>query len=887
MRDRWAELCRRLVPETLRECAFEPAAADLHQEWTSRRNARTFARLGHGLRLLVLALECRRLAVSARWSDPLPENRENRMSLWFRDLRHTIRQLKRQPMFAATAILTLALGTGANLTIFSFVNSFLLSPIQAASPDRLVRVYGVADRTDRDVVSFPDYVDARTAATGVDLAAHSVRSARVGAAESVEVRAIELVSGNYFRVMGVSPAAGRLIDQRDDAAEGSRAVVVLAHGFWRSRFAGSLAAIGEKLEISGVPFEIIGVAPPGYRGTFNAHAVDLWAPVTVHQAVRPTGLSMTRRGWGWLSMIGRLKPGVELSAVHHDLGLAAADIRQRFPDHAAQKFDFAITPASGVNESDREVMMAVLGTAFGFTVLLMVVTCANLAGVMQARLAARRREMAIRQSLGAGRGRLAAEWLTECLCLAAAGGLAGLGVARLVGEGLSRMPMPSQIFGDFSLETTLDWRLVTYGIAVFLISALIVGCAPAWRAGRLHVFPLLKDEGGTVTTGRRGTRLRRIAVFVQVTVSVVLLTAAGLLATGLTRQHGLTPGFRTDVLGLASFNLERESPDARRDLIERLIARVRSHPGVEAVDISTTIPLGLNRNRMGIAVPGYVSPEGKRISVIDFNTVGPDFFQALGIAFVAGQSWPARDVKPLVLVVNETFARRFWPNGNPVGQTVEVVGKGFVNVSGVVHDHAYYEIGEAPRPFIYVPAALEAPGSFGITVRTTRDPSTVMKELRSQIAAIDPRLAPYDVLTFEELRRVPLFPARIVMWTAVAFGAVALVLTGVGLYGVVSTSVAQRSREFGVRIALGARPSDLLRGVMREAGTLVAMGAVAGLVVSFFGARVLESTLTGAGTFTPMVTLPIAVALGALALAAAWSPARRAARVDPVVALKS
>ncbi|MGE5837768.1 MAG: ABC transporter permease [Acidobacteriota bacterium] len=891
MPERWSAFCRRLVPASFRERVFDPAVADLHHERTRvselpHRWSRTVRRTTCDVRLLVLALECRRLALAPKWSEPLTPSREGRVTMWLRDLRLTLRTLARQPGFTAAAVATLALGTGANLTIFSFVNAFLLAPIPARDPATLVRVYGTADGIDRDTISYPDYVDGRDRARGLDLAAHAVTSTRVGPADAVEIRTAEVVTGNYFRVLGLTPTAGRLLDERDDVSEGVRPVVVLSHGYWRSQFAGSPTTIGQKLIVNGVPFEIVGVAPPGYRGTFSSHAVDFWAPLMMHQTVRPTGLSISRRGWGWLSMIGRLQPGVDIAGVRHDLDLAAVEIRQRFSDHASSKFGFAVTPASAVNEAERGVITPVLATAFGFTVLLMIVTCANLAGVMQARVAARRREMAVRQALGAGRGRLASEWLTECFCLAIIGGVAGLLLARLIGAGLSRIPLPLQILGDFSFDTALDWRVIAYAAALSLVSGLVFGLAPAWRASRLHAFPLLKDDGGTVAGGRRGTKVRRAAVFVQITISVVLLTGAGLLATALVRQQRLTPGFRTDELGLASFNLHRETPEMRRALTDQLLERVRSHPAVESADISATVPLSFDHNRMGIAVPGYVRPDGKRSSSIDFNTVGPAFFQTLGITFVAGESWSSPDPAPKVLVVNETFARRFWPEKPAVGQSVEILGRGMLQVAGVVKDHAYYEIGESPRPFMYVPTALGPPGSFTLHVRTRQDPSAVMKELRTAIAAVDPRLAPYDVMTFDELRAVPLFPARMVMWAAVAFGLIALLLTSVGLYGVVSTSVAQRAHEIGIRMALGARPRDILRGVLREAAVLVLLGAAGGVVVAYFGARVLEAVMAGAGTFSVTVSLIIAVALGLLALVASWAPARRAARVDPVSALK-
>ncbi len=891
MRERWAEICRQLVPEAMRECAFDPAAADLCHEWMSRslprgRLAAALAGLRYGIRLLVTALECRRLAVSSSWISPLQDNRENRMVIWLRDLARTIRQLIRQPLFTAAAVLTVALGTGANLTIFSFVNTLLLTPIPARDPASLVRVYGVAENTTTDVVSHPTYLDAQKGAPGLDLAAHSIAAARVGTGDAVEVRTVELISGTYFRVLGLAPASGRLIDERDDVTEGGHPVVVLAHGFWQSRFAGSQAAIGQALPINGVPFEIIGIAPEGYRGTFSAHAVDFWAPVMMHRAVQPSARKLTRRGWGFLSMIGRLKPGADLRSVGHDLDLVGDQIRQQFPTTVGSKFGLVVTPASAVNEADRRVMAPVLSTAFGFTILLMVVTCANLAGVMQARLSARRREMAIRHSLGAGRGRLASEWLTECLCLSIAGGVAGLVIARVTALAMARMQAPLVILGDLSFETLLDWRLMAYAVVLSLGCGLIYGLAPAWRAGRLQAFPLLKDEGATVAGGRQGTRLRRIAVLAQVTVSVVLLTAAGLLGAAIVRQQGLSPGFRTDDLGIASFNVSSEPGDVRTDLVQRLLERVRRHPAVVSADMTGRPPLSIGRDRMGIAIPGYVRPDGRRNMSIDYSVVGADFFKTLGFVFVAGATWSPHDQRPAVLVVNETFARRFWPDKNPVGQPVEILGRGTVAIAGVVRDTAHYEIGEAPLPFMYIPSVVEPPDSFELLVRTGQDPAAVMKDLRPQMAAVDPRLAPYDVMTFDELRRVPLFPGRLVMWTAVAFGLIALVLTGVGLYGVVSTSVAQRSREFGVRIALGARPADIERGVLREAGALVLLGATFGVLGAYFGAGVLESIVSGAGAFNPIISLPIAIGLAMLAILAAWVPAARAALVDPVLTLR-
>jgi predicted permease len=897
MLDRWAALCRRVVPKEVRATAFDPAVDDLRAEDAERSRhrpgavGRALARLRLAARMAIVALQCLRLpAHAATLSGPHPSTPQRWLAMWRYELGQSIRLFVRRPGFAATAVLTLAFGIGANLAVFSFVNTFLLAPVPVPDPAGLVRVHGIAPSTRTDVVSFPDYSDARTTAQpSLDLAAHAQRMARVVIGETPENRTVELVTGNYFRVLGLGARAGRLLDERDDIPEGAHPVLVISDQLARARFGGSNGAIGQRVLVNRTPFEIVGVAPAGFRGTFNSHRIDLWAPLSMQQAVQLSGRTLMRRGWGWLSMIGRVRRGVPLQQVQGGLDAAAADIKRRFPT-APGGTGFAMVRASALEDGARGSVTPFLALVFGFTALLFVVTCANLAGLMQARLLSRTRELAIRQSLGAGRGRLAVAWLAESLVLSMAGAVAGVAVSRLISLLVARVTLPTQLLGDITFETTLDARVWAHALGVALVASLLFGLSPAFRAGRTAPLDVLKADGGTITTSRRGLRLRRIAVFVQVAVSVVLLVAAGLLAAGLVRERALDPGYQTDALGLLSFNLQGQGIEqsARQDAARRLLDQIRAEPGVTNAELAMTVPLALGRDRMRFRVPGYREPDGSANVSIEFNTVGARYFSTLGIPFVAGRSWVPEQIQAgePPIVITEAMARRYWKDGQALGELVELVGTGMLRVSGIVRDTAYHEIGEAPLPIVFLPAELQTPGSFTVLIRTSGDSRPALHRLERSLPALDSRFAPFDVLTFEDLRAVPLFPARMLLIAAGAFGILALALTGLGLYGVVASSVAQRTREIGVRMALGARPVDVLRGILREAGALVALGTFSGGVGAYFLAQTLRVWLARLPTFDPLVAIVVALLLAGFAVIAAWAPARKAARIDPVDALR-
>lgn len=896
MPDRWIAWCRRLAPRSLRDEAFDPSVDDLRLAACERphgsgRLPRLTAGLGLRARILIVALQCQRLHLASLVDHDaaLPWGRTTKGTL-MRDLAAVIRRLWREPRFSLAVVLTLALGLGANLTVFTFVDAYLLAPLPVPGAEALLRVSEDRGNAVADLTSYPNYRDARDAtATVIDLAAHTQTMALIGPPEAAEVRPLEVVSGNYFRVLQLVPQAGRLLVDADDVVELGNPVVVISDGYWRSRLAGRTDAVGQSLIINGAPFEIVGIAPRGFGGTYAAHRMDVWAPVTMQQHVRPRGLSIDRRTWGWLWMIGRVAPHHGPGEVEHALSTVAADINRRFPGGTgSDELRFLVSPVSALSASDARQLSPMLLTSLAFTSLLFLATCANLAGLMHARLAARRRELAIRQSLGAGRLQLMRDWMLECSVLALAGGGIALAVARAVAVALAGVDLPSQVLGGLTFDTTLQWRVVAYTFGLSLIGAALFGVGSAWRAAQQVPVDVLKEEGGTASSGRQTARARRIMVAVQVSVSVVLLMVASLLVTSLKRQQVASPGFDGSAIGLVSLNLQRQRvPEAQWSaLITRAVDIARAVPGVADADVAMRAPLSEGEDVITVGVPGYDPTHEAAGLTVDFNQAGARYFATLGIPFRAGAVWDPVSGAPAV-VINQTMADRYWSGQNPVGRTVRI-GRTPATVAGVVADSSYYNVGESPRPYIVLPAHLQPPGSFVLHVRASagHDPGALAGDVAKALAAADSRLAPFDVMSFDDLRQVPLFPTRLLTMAAAVFGLVSVVLTVVGLYGVIAASVGARTREIGVRLALGAAPDVVQRGVIGDALRLSAMGGAAGLAAGYLAARQLRGWLFDVTPFDAVVTTGVITFVAVLATASAWIPARRAARIDPVRALR-
>ena len=890
MPDRWTAWWRRRVPEPARTLAFDPALADLQRAWR-HRPARRFEPARRRCEIVRLVLQCRRL----RWTADADRERRSVIEvlmLWSPVLRVALRRLRGQPLFTVSAIVTLAVGIGANLAVGAYVYGFLLSPVNAPDAGQLVRVAATSAGSDPEaIVSWPVYQDARDGLRGVDLAAHAFATAQIGGGEGSELRPVELVSGYYFRVLSQVPLAGRLLGEADNVAELAHPVVVLNEAYWRSRFGADPRVVGAALVVNGTPFEVVGVAAPGFGGTYRAHPVDLWAPIMMQQIVRPRGLTVDRRTWGWLQIIGRRGADVTIDLTAQQLAAVAADLDRRFPPGAGRAgAGFHVSDAAALSAGDEALLAPVLAVTLSFTALLFVVTCANLAGVMQARLLARRRELAVRQALGGSRGRVLAEWLVECLALAGAGGLLGLIAARGLLVVVSGLRPPEQLLGNLSLATAFDARVWVSALVLTLLAALIFGVLPAWSAARRPPGAGLRDDARTATGGRAAVRLRRAAVVVQLAASGLLLLCGALLARSLANQQAFDPGFDTARLGLLSIDLARQRvPQAdRRALAEAALDRLRRDPDVRHAAYATHVPLGFGQDVFGFRIPGHTPPDDRNVVPIDVGLVSANYFAVLGVPFVAGRAWPAdlpADAAPVV-VVNETMAARFWAGANPVGDVIEIGSNQPVRIAGVVRDVAYYEVGGDPLPFVYLPAELRVPGAFTLVVRTADDPAPVLGRLAQGLEGVDRRLSPHEALTFEALRRVPLFPARVLAGASWAFGVMAIVLAGVGLYGLVSMSVGSRTREIGVRMTLGAQPDAVLRAVLGEAAALALAGIGIALAGGVLIASLLEAWLFEVSPFDPLSSGLVAVVLFGLALVAAWHPAHRAARVDPSVVLR-
>jgi predicted permease len=889
MPDRWLRACRPLVPFALRPIAFDPAVADLERDWLVGRSARPSAP-GRALASFWLAVECRRLAARGRLAQlALPIVRESLLMTFAADLRRAVRLLLHQPLFAVVAILTLALGIGANIAVFSYFDAFILGRLPVPNADHVVRVYAVTPNGQTTLSSFPNFADVRHEAGGLELAADAATSVLLTDAEATENRVAELVTGDYFQILGLQPLRGRLLGPGDDVAELQSPVAVIAESLWRARFSADPAIVGRVVRLNGQPFTIVGVVPGPFRGALGSNMADLWAPVSMQQILRPRGLTLENRGWGWLTMVGALGPNMTLGRADASLALAAADLNRRFP--SKQPVTFSARPATLLPDRERQAIAPYLQIVAGFTGLILLAAAANLAGVMQTRVLARRRDTAIRQSLGAGRWRLASEWLAECLVLSAAGGVAGTVVARIVVVGLIRLKPPAQVIGNVSFEAPFDWRVAFFALAAALIAGVAFGLGSAWRANVSQPVNVLKEEVGAMAGGRRGARWRRAGVAIQVAASAVLLLSAALLTSGLVRAETLTPGFETSHLALINFRLPPSALVAgSRGFTPRLVAAIRAVPGVAAADVTRSVPLEPSQDIEGFNIAGHPEPDGTA-TPIDDAAVGAGYFEALGLQFVRGGPWDpsaeSRHDKVGSVVINETMARRYWGERNPVGTVLDFVSNGPVTVTGVVRDAAYYEVGEAPMPFVYIPAESLRPHSYSLVVRTSVDVDGMLPALSRAANQLDPAIVAASATSFDTMRSAYLSPQRLLVAGAGVFGVLALLLTAVGLYGVVASAVAQRTREIGVRMALGARKSQVLTGVLRDAFALVAVGTVLGLAGGYAMAGSLRAWLAGVNPLDLRIYVLIIAMLAVATLASAWIPARRAAGVDPVKALRS
>ena len=802
------------------------------------------------------------------------------MDSLLRDLRHSLRTLLRAPGFTAAAVLTLALGVGANTAIYTVVNSVLLKPLPFREPSRLVMVWerNRDGENERNVVSPGNYLDWRAQnRVFEDMATYLIwRTNVTGLGEPEEVP-IQLATTSFFSVLGVQPAIGRPFTAQE-GAPGGEPVVILGHGFWQRHFGGDPGVLGRKIQLSGGPATIVGVMPAGF--TFGRSTAELWAPYKINPAVDYRKVSGR-----FLDVVARLKPGVTPQQADADMKAVAARLEQQYPAFNTTWTTNVVTLEEQVVGSVRQALLVLAGVV-GFVLL---IACANVANLMLARAAARQREIAVRTALGASAWRVARQMLTESMVLALVGGALGLvlavwGTSALVAAAPDSLPRVQ--------EVGVDGRVLTFTVAVSLLAGVLFGLVPAWQATRSDMHGVLKEGARGSTAG--GSRLRGALVVSQVALSLVLLVGAGLMIRSFARLTAESPGFDAEGLLTAKLSLpgaKYPTPESQTQFFDRVLERVRALPDVQAASAINWLPFA----GMGSATDYWVAdrpipPAGERPTA-DIRGVDPEFFRTMGIPVRQGEPFTARETRDVrkAVVINETLARAVFPNESPIGRHIMMPWGDTLDgeIVAVVGDIKHIGLDSAARPMIYW-AQAQFPTNFMTLVIRARsgNPMRLASAVTREVRALDPDLPVADVKLMEQYLSASVAQRRFSMTMLAIFAGVALTLAAVGLYGVISYSVATRTREMGVRIALGAGRQDVVGLVVREGMGLVAAGVVAGLAGALLLTRVLASLLYGVSATDPATFAGLAALLSGVALLAAYIPARRAARVDPMVALR-
>jgi putative ABC transport system permease protein len=805
---------------------------------------------------------------------------------FWQDLRYGVRILMKQPGFTLVAVITLALGIGANAAIFSLVNSVLLRPLAVAQPEQLVRI--------GNGISYPNFRDLAEGAQGFSaVAAHSPVQLNLGQGEAMVRVFGEFVTGNFFPVLGVGPTLGRTFGAETDNAPGAHPVAVVSYGLWRRHFGGDRGVIGQMIALNGRQFTVIGIMPDGFHGTWPlGWAPEIWVPVTMQPQLLPGADRFGDRSNAWLQVFGRLKPGVSPEQAQAAVGIASRRLAESYPRENGGLERTEVYPVSEVRgASFLQVIPVFLGLVMVIAGLVLLIACANVANLLLARALLRRQEVAIRLALGASRWRLIRQFLTESVLLALAGGAAGCLLAFWLTNMLRSFRPPTPV--PIEINATLDARVLGFTLAVSVLSGLLFGLAPAWHASRPDLTPMLKDD--RLTGGGRKARfsLRNLLVISQVAVSLVLLICAGLFIRSLQHAQNIDPGFAAERLLTVSLDLEPGGYDEARGMAfyQQLLDRVERVPGVQSASLGEIIPLMISRKSGDVAIEGQEAPDGNYPEV-DNNAVGPRYFETMGIPIIAGREFDRREAPGTtsVVIINETMARRFWPGQSPLGRRLRFVGRGntfspYFEIVGVARDSKYRTAGEDPKPFFYTPALQNYGQQTVLHVRTVGEPDSMRRAVRESILALDKALL-IEVVEMRENIAMGLLPARVAAAALGLFGLLGLSLAVVGIYGVISTVASQRRGEIGLRMALGARPRDIFRLVVGQGLKLTLIGVVLGGAVALALTRVLAGLLTGVSATDPLTFLAVPLLLMIVALLACWLPARRAAQVDPMVALR-
>jgi predicted permease len=810
------------------------------------------------------------------------------------DLRQSVRLLGRSPVFTLTSVLSLALGIGAATTIFSLTDALLFEPSAGVrNPAELVDIGRANEGSGFDNMSHPMAVHLRersqtTEIASVDFAGGPMSLTAGGASERVIAT---LVSDNYFDVLGTRPVLGRFFRADEDSVPGERAVVVLSHALWTHRFKGDPSILDRPLLLNNHEFAVVGVAEPGFQGS-SMIGTDLWVPMAMVQVVRgrADAADLIEPRSVWHVAVGRLKPGIEIAQARAELNTLVAAYKQS-ESRAPQHHTVAVVAMGRIPGPMRTPFLAFIGFLFALTGALLAIACSNVAGMLLARAAARRREMATRLAVGAGRGRLISQLLTETLVLFAAAALVSvpltIWLVNLLQNSLPALPV------IIAVQFGVSMRVMAFAFGLALITGVVFGLAPARHALSADIAPMLHGTQSTAEPGR--LRLRNVLVAAQVALSLMLVVTALLFLRALDRAARTNPGFNTANIHIASAELSlggyRDQEAAA--LADRYLERLQNLNGVDAVAYARMIPLQGSGFGLGsVRVPGVSGQRSDGRFDSDWDIVSPGYFETIGMPIVDGRPFRAsdRDGSPLVAIVNETFARRAWPGQSAVGrsfmQRVSETEERAVEIVGVAKDAKYRYISSADAPFIYVPMAQQPNAVVNFYVRHA-PARQIAGAVRSAMAQVEPNVPILLQQSFEDAAAIGLLPQRLSAWISGSVGTIGVLLAAIGLYGLMAFVVAQRTREIAIRMALGASTRIVRLMVLKQAGALTAIGAVFGALLASGIAVLAQSLLVGVAPIDPIAFGGTALLFAIVLAIAAWLPARRAAATDPATALRA
>jgi putative ABC transport system permease protein len=806
--------------------------------------------------------------------------------LW-QDLRFGARQLRKSPGFAFVALISLALGIGANAAIFGLVSTILLRPLPISRPEQVFAIHQGKqnDPSYSQSMSYPNYRDIRD--RNQVLAGMAVyRFAPMSLSHSGNNERVwgYLVSENYFDLLGVRPFLGRTFLPDEGRTPNARPVVVLSHGCWKRRFGADPAIVGSAVVINGRRFTAVGVARPEFTGTESVFIPEFWVPSMMQEWIE-TSSSLQARGDGQWYTFGRLKPGIPAQQAQAQLNTVARQLAREYPG-PDEGMALRLTPPGLVDPNLRSAVIAFSGALMLTVILVLMIACANLASLLLARATQRRKEIAVRMAIGATRVRLTRQLLTESLMLSVIGAALGL----LLGNILMKVAQASLPATDFALtlDLRMDWRVVGFVTSLALLTGIGFGLVPALYASRPDVVSTLKED---VLGGRRKAWLRSALVVLQVALSFVLLVTAGLTVRSLQHTEMLGPGFDPNGALTMSVDLGLQGYDQQKgeNFYRQWSQRVRALPGVQAVGLIRSLPLGLDASTTSVYPDGQPEPRAEDMPSAFYESTSPGYFAAMGISLLAGRDFAESDTakSPGVAIVNETLAQKFWPGENPIGKRLHSGNASFLEVVGIAKNGKYQSLGEIPGLAIYYPLWQVYATNAAVVVRSDVDLKSAISSVRSEVRSLDPNLPVYDAKPLKEHMRLALFPLHAGSVAVGSFALLAMILAAIGIYGVMAYSVAQRTQEIGIRMALGARAIDVWKMVLRQGVMIMAIGMVCGVLGMIALSTVVASLLYGVSATDPVTFLIISSLLAAVALVACFLPARRATKVDPVIAIRS